>query len=178
MSIIATLKAIIFTPISWFMTLLTWFIAPFLPLFAEMRDVPWANEPRPMLKGWLIIFQTYEEDLDCGHRRGKYWTIDTSSKIQVYWSRVRWIWRNPAWGFNFYLLGRNIEYPFLEYYDENEVTSIIDSKGYFCKRWRFSIFGLKLRFRWGWKFFRCNKDCDVWKGKQRSMFTCSLIGDK
>lgn len=168
-------KAIIFAPISIFFTLLTWLICPILPLFVVYKKVPWADEERPMLPGWLELFQTYEEDLDCGHRKGKYWKIDTSSKLQVYWSRVKWIRRNPAWGFQFYLLGCWVKQPFVKYYNENEITDILQDDGYFCTRKIYNILGIKVYWRFGWKLFRYNKPCDIWKGKQRAMYCCSIM---
>jgi len=176
----AKIKAIFYAPISIVATLLTWLICPILPLFVEMRKVPWADEPRPMLKGWLVYLQTHDTDLDAGHRTGKYWVIDKSSKIQVYWSRVRWIYRNPIYGLQHYILGCWVKEPFVKYYNKDEVTDILQSDGYFCWRNKFvlPVLGLKLKYKFGWKLFRYNKPCDIVNGHQRAMYVCSLMRDK
>lgn len=174
----AKIISIIYTPISILLTLLTWVLCPFLPLFTVYKSVPWADEKRPMLWGFLVLLQTHDTDLDAGHRTGKYWVIDTSSKWQVYWSRVRWIYRNPIYGFQHYCLGCWVTLPFIRYSNEDEVTDILDSAGNFCKRDKFTFCGIKLKYKFGWKLFRWQKSCDVWKDKQRAMFTCSLMLDK
>ena len=177
MSIIAIIKVILFTPLSYLMTFITYMIAPVLPLFVEYTDVKWADEKRPMLKGWLKMFMTHDNDLDAGSRH-PYWDVDWDSKWSVYWGRVKWIWRNPAWGFQFHILGHDIEMPFVKYMDADEITNIIDTDGYFCKRTKFRLFGIGFRFRVGWKMFRWKKPNDFVDGRQRAMFCFSLILDK
>ena len=170
--------AFLYAPISIVMTIITWILCPILPLFVVMKEVPWAEEKRPMLWGFLVLLQTHDTDLDAGHRTGKYWVIDKSSKWQVYWSRARWIYRNPIYGLQHYVLGCWVKTPFVKYFNEDEVTDILQTDGYFCRRNRFTLFGIKLKYKIGWKLFRYDKPCDVWKGKQRAMYVCSLMRDK
>ena len=172
------LLAILFTPVSILMTLFTWLICPVLPLFVEYRTTQYSDTPVPVLKGWLYLLMTHDTDLDAGHRNGHYWTIDESSKWQVYWSRVRWIFRNPIYGFQHYVLGCWVVLPFIRYENADEVTDILDSGNNFCLRDRFTFCGLKLKYKWGWKLFRYQKTEDIWDGRQRAMFVASVMRDK
>lgn len=171
-------KAILFAPISMFMTGLTWILAPILPLFTVYRETQYSEGKKvPVLPGIFYLLMTHDTDLDAGHRNNHYWTIDPNSKWQVYWSRVRWIWRNPIYGFQHYILGCWIT-NFVYYTNHNEVTDIRTSDGYFCKRNKFTLFGVKLKYKFGWKLFRWNKPEDIWKGRQRAMYVCSLMKDE
>lgn len=173
-----TLKAIAYAPVSILLTLITWLICPILPLFTVYRETQYSEGKKvPVLWGPLYLLMTHDTDLDAGHRRGHYWSIDTSSKWQVYWSRVRWIYRNPIYGFQHYVLGCWVT-DFVRYYNKDEVTDILQTDGYFCRRDKFSLFGIKLKYKFGWKLFRYKKPEDVWKGKQRAMYVCSIMLDK
>lgn len=72
---------------NWFVTALAMLLAPVIVLFADRHG--W-------LPRWLMWFQTQDASLDdtlwLGWKPG-------------YWSRVRWLWRNPAYGFGYYVLG-------------------------------------------------------------------------
>lgn len=173
------LLAILYAPISILMTLLTWLLCPVLPLFVEYRETQYSvGKKVPVLRGCLYYLMTHDTDLDAGHRNNHYWTIDTDSKWQVYWSRVRWIFRNPIYGFQHYILGCWLEQPFIRYFNEDEVTDILDSAGNFCKRGKFTVCGMNLKYKFGWKLFRYKKPEDVWKGKVRQMYVCSVMRDK
>lgn len=172
------LKAILYAPISVFMTLLTWVIAPVLPMFTVYRETQYSDGQKvPVLWGPLYLLMTHDTDLDAGHRRDHYWSIDTSSKWQVYWSRVRWIWRNPIYGFQHYILGCWVG-EFTTYYNQDEVTDIQQVDGHFCKRDKFTFCGIRFKYKFGWKLFRHDKPEDIWKGWPRAMYVCSLMLDK
>ncbi len=76
------------------MTLIAYVIAPVLPLFAAQKDgwldnhSTWGIGPR--LPNWLNWFMTPDNSLD-GDR--------TFEQIngRSYWSKVKWLWRNPAY---------------------------------------------------------------------------------
>jgi hypothetical protein len=85
-------------------------IAPVLPKFAEMRDGPTNNgnstgiEPR--LPKWLAWFDTsYDNSLwgDAGWR-----TKHCPDAWDAYWGMVRWLWRNPAGGFCWYVISHKV----------------------------------------------------------------------
>lgn len=172
------LKAILYAPISIVMTLLAWVIAPVLPLATVYRETQYSEGKKvPVLWGPLYLLMTHDTDLDAGHRRGHYWSIDTSSKWQVYWSRVRWIWRNPIYGFQHYVLGCWVG-EFTTYYNQDEVTDIRQVDGHFCKRDKFTFCGIRFKYKFGWKLFRHDKPEDIWKGWPRAMYVCSLMLDK
>lgn len=76
-----------------YMTVTAMFFAPILPLFALGKD---------HLPGWLSDFDTPDNPIygDSGFR------IDHPN--DTYWTRVLWLWRNPAYGFDVNVLGRRV----------------------------------------------------------------------
>jgi hypothetical protein len=76
------------------MTLIAYIIAPILPLFAIQKNgwldnhSVWGIGPR--LPTWLNWFMTPDNSLD-GDR-----TFDQING-RSYWSKVKWLWRNPAY---------------------------------------------------------------------------------
>lgn len=87
-------------PVSLLVTLLAYLLAPVLPLFAISRD-------REMwLPKWLWWFQTPDNSLwgDEGHRHRHPIAIYANYGVptlgyKAYWPQVIWLWRNPAYGF-------------------------------------------------------------------------------
>lgn len=75
-----------------------WILAPVLPVFAS-RD-GW-------LPAWLIWFQTPDNALDGDeqYRTMHAPFIGAESGWERYSNRVFWLWRNPAYGFDFIVLG-------------------------------------------------------------------------
>lgn len=88
---------IILVPVSLIVTLLSVILAPILPLFASDKSGPCDNNSYtcvgPRLPVWLSWFQTPDNSL---------YGDATFIKIngQSYWSQVKWIWRNPGYGFS------------------------------------------------------------------------------
>ncbi len=80
------------------MFVLAMVLAPVLPLFAIGRDV---------LPAWLSWFQTPDNGLD-GDANFKA-NVAPFRGDQVGWrryvNRIRWLWRNPAYGFDISVLG-------------------------------------------------------------------------
>jgi hypothetical protein len=80
-------------------------LAPALPLFAVMRFGPMDNNNasgfEPRLPEWLSYFQTPDNSL---------WGDATFQRLNGprYWSMVKWLWRNPAYGFERAVLGAKI----------------------------------------------------------------------
>jgi hypothetical protein len=68
------------------MLVLAWILAPILPLFALGKD---------HLPAWLSWFDTPDNPLygDSGF-------IEANGP-DSYWNRVLWLWRNPAYGFDY-----------------------------------------------------------------------------
>ncbi len=84
----------------------TWVIAALLvnwwaPLFAKKRR--YFNRGDPLfgftLPAWLAWFDTFDGDLDTGAANG---SITGSS---TYWNRVKWLYRNNAYGWSYWVLG-------------------------------------------------------------------------
>lgn len=87
---------ILLVPISLLITLLALVIAPVLPLFANQQEgwldnhSSWGVGPRlPTCLGW---FMTPDNSLDGDA------TFQNLNGIS-YWSKVKWLWRNPAYSF-------------------------------------------------------------------------------
>lgn len=76
------------------MTLIAVILAPVLPLFAVQKDgwldnhSMWGRGPR--LPTWLNLFMTPDNSLDGDA------TFDRING-RSYWSKVKWLWRNPAY---------------------------------------------------------------------------------
>ena len=90
------IKYILLVPISLVITLLALIFAPVMVLFAEQQEgwldngSMWGIGPR--LPTWLNWFMTPDNSL-CGDATFK--AINGCS----YWSKVKWLWRNPAYSF-------------------------------------------------------------------------------
>lgn len=77
-----------------FMTLIAVIIAPVLPLFATQQD-GWLDNHSiwgigPRLPRWLNLFMTPDNSLDGDA------TFERLNG-RSYWSKVKWLWRNPAY---------------------------------------------------------------------------------
>lgn len=87
---------IILVPISLLATLLAVILAPILPIFSTEQEgwldnhSSWGLGPR--LPKWLNVFMTPDNSLDGDA------TFQRLNGIS-YWSKVKWLWRNPAYSF-------------------------------------------------------------------------------
>lgn len=83
-------------PVSLLITLLAVIIAPILPIFSSEQEgwldnhSSWGKGPR--LFTWLNWFMTPDNSLDGDA------TFQANNGIS-YWSKVKWLWRNPAYSF-------------------------------------------------------------------------------
>jgi hypothetical protein len=87
---------LILIPISLLLTLLALILAPVLPLFAK-DALGWLDNGSrfgvgPRLPKWLNWFMTPDNSLDGDA------TFERINGIG-YWSKVKWLWRNPAYAF-------------------------------------------------------------------------------
>lgn len=97
----------------WFLLLPLWFVfnvlalilAPVLPLFATESfgacDNNNALRTEPRLPAWLSWFQTPDNSLNGD---GTFERLNPPG----YWSKVLWLWRNPAYGFERSVLAAHI----------------------------------------------------------------------
>lgn len=89
-------KYILMVPISLVLTLIAIITAPFMVILKEQRDgwldngSIWGRGPR--LPTWLNWFMTPDNSLDGDA------TFDRLNG-RSYWSRVKWLWRNPAYSY-------------------------------------------------------------------------------
>lgn len=87
---------IVLVPISLLITLLAVILAPILPIFKVMKEW-WCDNHSfraigPVLPSWLNWFMTPDNTLDGDA------TFQQINGIS-YWSKVKWLWRNPAYSF-------------------------------------------------------------------------------
>ena len=86
----------IFVPISLLLTLIAVITAPIMPIFAVQKEW-WCDNHSfraigPVLPSWLNWFMTPDNTLDGDA------TFQRLNGIS-YWSKVKWLWRNPAYSF-------------------------------------------------------------------------------
>lgn len=120
---------------SWILALLTMILAPALALTAG-RDgnLPW----------FLRYFQTFDATLDEG-RKPQYGFTGSD-----WWVRTRWLWRNPGYGFDYYLLG--IRYDVAAWHivrNDDKMFFAYSKSGAFNLTTKQGKWRLKL----GWKFW-------------------------
>ncbi len=87
---------LILVPISLIITLIAVLLAPIMPVFATQQEGWLDNHSRwglgPRLPHWLFWFQTPDNSLDGD---ATFERLNPPS----YWSKVKWLWRNPAYAF-------------------------------------------------------------------------------
>ena len=87
---------VVLVPISLLITLVAVLTAPIMPIFAIQKD-GWLDNHSiwgigPRLPDWLNWFMTPDNSLDGD---ATFQAINGRS----YWSKVKWLWRNPAYSF-------------------------------------------------------------------------------
>ena len=87
---------VVLLPISLLITLVAVLTAPIMPIFAVQKD-GWLDNHSiwgisPTLPDWLNWFMTPDNSLDGD---ATFQAINGRS----YWSKVKWLWRNPAYSF-------------------------------------------------------------------------------
>ncbi len=128
---------------SWAATLTAWLLAP---LIAAISMATGNNEVR-----FLNWFYTHDASLDGGIEQGKDGYDPAATGWKLWWQRVSWIARNPAYRFNAYVLGYSAEASALifesgEPYPPVKHWTVIELKG--GRR----VFGYRNGGKWfGWK---------------------------
>lgn len=129
------MKWFLLLPINWLFVALSYVLTPIVVLFCdEEGELPaflkyfqtWddscyaeqmATESAPKLLryDWKSKYFTAEADIPDTGRTRKYsvkypWvTFSIAERIKRYLCAVLWLWRNPAYGFAFYLLGADVD---------------------------------------------------------------------
>ncbi|MDM9643891.1 hypothetical protein [Rhizobium sp. S163] len=88
-------------PISWLMTLLSYVMSP---IIAGISMATGSNQVQ-----WLGWFYTHDASLDGGIEQNKDGYDPNATGFKLWWQRVSWIARNPAYRFNAYVLGYSAE---------------------------------------------------------------------
>ena len=92
----------ILVPLSLLLTLVAVLFAPVMPIFAVQKEW-WCDNHSfravgPVLPSWLNWFMTPDNSLDGD-------ATFESLNPPSYWSKVKWLWRNPAYSFGLRYLG-------------------------------------------------------------------------
>lgn len=61
------------------------------------------------LPNWLIWLQTFDNSLDEGWQGGTYNIAVPTNRWQRHWARVKWLWRNSAYGFSYWPMGKEFK---------------------------------------------------------------------
>jgi hypothetical protein len=66
----------------------------------------WFASADGWLPRWLSWFQTFDATLDSGWKDNYPGYTMPTSALTRWWQRTRWLYRNPAYGFSYWALGR------------------------------------------------------------------------
>lgn len=126
----------------------SWVIAPILvnwwaPLFAVQTSFSDRGVVKVgyKLPWWLTWFDTFDADLDQGVRDG---SINGQS---AYWNRVRWLYRNPGYGFSYWPLGIPFRSGNWQVLRADEKTFLALGDGFFSIHLK-DVYGLQFKFGW------------------------------
>jgi len=120
--------------LSVFFTLLTWILAPILAVLVKSDG----NLPK-----YLYWFQTFDNPVTAGENEPFNWLMSPYS-YTPYWAKVMWLWRNPAYGFDMFLLGAS--------FTPGEWTVVVDQPNRFFAYSKWGAFSYRgTYFKWGWK---------------------------
>lgn len=117
---------LLLVPISLVLTLIAVILAPIMPLFT-VQKLWWCNNHfyqavGPVLPSWLNLFMTPDNTLDG----------DASFQIKnetSYLSKVKWLWRNPAYSFAL----RYLSYPYTtSVFGDNTIKDNDNAKEGWC----------------------------------------------
>jgi len=143
------LRWLVSFPLSWAITIVTWLIAPVLALPIFITTI---NN-----RDWLIApvrwFQTHDAPVDEWYMDGYYkkctWAKwDFTKAFHRYLARYFWICRNPAYGFNYHILGATPLH-------NKIVSGSFDRWDTGVSNWEYTKWGSAFNFRAQW-FFTTN----------------------
>lgn len=149
----AVVRWVALLPLSIIMLILAYLLAPILPLVASRQG--W-------LPAWLNWFQTPDNSLD-GDAGWKYehWQrrYRLPGWLAEYVGRVGWLWRNPAYGFDFSVIGFLAEEGATRQVWGDQATD--SNKSYVAiaanpsgkKAWQVYIRWQRVRINLGWKLW-------------------------
>lgn len=102
--------------------------------------VPAFSSAEGNLPSWLKWFQTFDATLDEGWKNGYFPVTGIPTGLALFKLRVRWLYRNPGYGFSYYALGVTFEPGSwrVRVYRTNGVSSLF-----------FATCGLKFNFEYG-----------------------------
>lgn len=139
---------------SLFITVVTWVLSPVLAALVKSDG---------NLPNWLYWFQTFDNTCDAGWKvQGNYGTYlqdgTVPTGITLWWYRLLWLCRNPAYGWDYWPLGiawDKDEWTVIKYSSQDANPNFYyarSSQGYFS--WTYSNDHIQLKFGWkSWGLF-------------------------
>jgi hypothetical protein len=117
---------IVLVPISLLVTLFAIILAPVMPIFAVNKEWWCDNQGHrcvgAVLPGWLNWFMTPDNTLSGDYAFHK-------NNGEGYWSKVKWLWRNPAYSFGL----RYLTSPYTTaVYGDNSIRNNDNAKAGWC----------------------------------------------
>jgi len=139
------IKYVFYTVIQLLFTALAMILTPVIALFTQSDG---------NLPAYLKWFQTFDATVDEGWKNGYFGTFLTPpTGFKLYWFRMLWLWRNPAYGFCYYLLGENFdpENWVITKWVKTDTVSYFIAKSKDGKLFNVSYGGPKGSYKLGWK---------------------------
>lgn len=175
--ILGVLQALLYFPISLFVTLIAYILAPILPLFAN-KDA-W-------LPKWLWWFQTPDASIDGDSGWQDVSKHPTVNSLPRYLRRVLWLIRNPSYGFSWTVLAtKELPEGYVSYgniYADDSGSNwgwhfaYVKNTQYFVIRVYYpTIFGKCLKARFGWNLASALRNNDYIGKHIKYVFTCNPL---
>lgn len=126
-----------------FMTLLTYVLSPVLSLYSVIFKKK--NLPMP-----FYLLQTHDNDLDGGQLQG--YKI-TTNPFRLWWQRMCWLCRNPAYGWSAIVCGiKKEEYSQVKITEYNK-EDYLEFTVFLNKKTNKKRFGIRWHPKWSKKFY-------------------------
>lgn len=166
---------LILTLVTFGLTAFTWIFSIPLCMFFVNKD---GN-----LRGWLYYLQSFDATLDEGWENPGYgyklsWNIlGMTIKVPIWWQRTKWLCRNPAYGFSYWIVGIPMNL------DDWTITEFSDywfkavsKDGYFNYYYSGPYGQLKIGWK-AWNYFDSStgkwKENYQWGPEMRTMLCCT-----
>lgn len=131
-------------PIAWLMTVAAYAVSPLI------AGISMATGNNQVL--WLRWFYTHDASLDGGIEQGKDGYDPAATGWKLWWQRVSWICRNPAYGFVAGPLGFSADRSAI-IFESGEPYPPVSYWTVIRLKTGFRIFGYRHKTRWlGWKY--------------------------
>lgn len=145
-----------------------WWVPFFAVTYTNDRHAEWTGKPLQRLPKWLAWFDTFDASTDAGWRDHYFtdkYTVDNPPKYwRRKWYQVKWLYRNPAYGFSYSVLGINMDVKQWEYtytkYTDGDLWLALSKDGHFNVAYGGKWGSYKLGWK-AWNYF--DSSTQQWK---------------